>query len=242
MQVRMNKAFVFPAGGAFSAAIINPLIKAIDKLRISNGQRQGSAPFRREEQLRMAHPIICYSLYQLLLYRVLSCDVSKLHLVQNTKFLNFITFAQTVCNNIALQPMPRILAFDYGTKRIGIAVTDPLQIIATGLDTIHPKDILDWLKTYLQQEQVEAFVLGDPKQMDGTPSDSAQHVKGFSTLLRKNFPHIPQHRVDERFTSKIAHQTILQSGLKKQDRQNKERVDTISATIILQYFMEQHRL
>jgi len=138
--------------------------------------------------------------------------------------------------------MSRIIAFDYGTKRIGIAVTDPLQIIATGLDTIHPKDIVDYLKKYLLTEQVEAFVIGDPIQMDGTPSESAQHVKGFSTILKKNFPQIPQHWIDERFTSKLAHQTIMQSGLKKQDRRNKERVDTIAATIILQYFMEEHRL
>jgi len=138
--------------------------------------------------------------------------------------------------------MSRIIAFDYGTKRIGIAVTDPLQLIATGLGTIHPKDIVVYLKKYLLTEQVEAFVLGDPKQMNGLPSDSAQHVKGFSTILKKNFPEIPQYWVDERFTSRLAHQTILQSGLKKQDRQNKERVDTIAATIILQYFMEEHRL
>ncbi|QNK62750.1 Holliday junction resolvase RuvX [Pedobacter sp. PAMC26386] len=138
--------------------------------------------------------------------------------------------------------MSRIIAFDYGTKRIGIAVTDPLQIIATGLDTIHPKDIVEYLKKYMLTEQVEAFVLGEPKQMDGTPSESMQHVKGFSTLLKKSFPHIPQHWIDERFTSKLAHQTILQSGLKKHDRRNKERVDTIAATIILQYFMEEHRL
>jgi len=138
--------------------------------------------------------------------------------------------------------MSRIIAFDYGTKRIGIAVTDPLQIIATGLDTVHPKDIIDYLKKYLLSEQVEAFVIGRPKQMDGTPSESAQHVKGFSTTLKKNFPAIPQHFIDERFTSKLAHQTIMQSGLKKQDRRNKERVDTIAATIILQYFMEEHRL
>jgi putative Holliday junction resolvase len=134
--------------------------------------------------------------------------------------------------------MARILAFDYGTKRIGIAVTDPLQIIATGLDTIHPKDIIDYLKKYLLIEQVEAFVIGEPKQMDGTPSESAQHVKGFSTLLKKAFPTIPQHWIDERFTSKLAQQTIMQSGLKKSDRRDKERVDTIAATIILQYFME----
>jgi putative Holliday junction resolvase len=138
--------------------------------------------------------------------------------------------------------MARIMAFDYGTKRIGIAVTDPLQIIATGLDTIHPKDIVDFIKKYLLTEQVEAFVLGDPKQMDGSPSDNAQHVKGFSTILKKNFPGVPQHFVDERFTSKMAHATIMQSGLKKSDRRDKGRVDTISATIILQYYMEQNRL
>lgn len=138
--------------------------------------------------------------------------------------------------------MARIMAFDYGTKRIGIAVTDPLQIIATGLDTIHPKDIVDFIKKYLLTEQVEAFVLGDPKQMDGSPSENAQHVKGFSTILKKSFPGIPHYFVDERFTSKMAHATIMQSGLKKSDRRDKERVDTISATIILQYYMEQNRL
>ncbi len=138
--------------------------------------------------------------------------------------------------------MARIIAFDYGTKRIGIAVTDPLQIIATGLDTIHPKDIIDYLKKYLLTEQIEAFVIGDPKQMDGTPSESKQHVKGFATILKKNFPEIPQHWIDERFTSKLAERTIMESGFKKSDRRDKERVDTIAATIILQYFMEQHRL
>ncbi|RZM25081.1 MAG: Holliday junction resolvase RuvX [Pedobacter sp.] len=137
--------------------------------------------------------------------------------------------------------MARILAFDYGTKRIGLAVTDPLQIIATGLDTIHPKDILEYLRKYLLMEPVEAFVFGDPMQMDGSPSESKPHVVGFSRSLKKIYPDIPQFWIDERFTSKIAQQTIMQSGLKKQDRQNKERVDTIAATLILQYFMEQHR-
>jgi putative Holliday junction resolvase len=137
--------------------------------------------------------------------------------------------------------MPRILAFDYGTKRIGMAVTDPLQIIATGLETVHPKDVITFLKKYLLTEQVEAFVLGDPKQMDGSPSDSAQHVVGFSRTLKKEFPDIPQHWMDERFTSKLAQQAIMQSGLKKMDRQNKERVDTMAATLILQYFMESRR-
>jgi putative Holliday junction resolvase len=138
--------------------------------------------------------------------------------------------------------MARIMAFDYGTKRVGIAVTDPMQIIATGLETIHPKDIVDYIKKYFLTEQVAAFVIGEPKQMDGSPSDSAQHVKGFSTILKKNFPSIPQFWIDERFTSKLAEQTIMQSGLKKSDRRDKERVDTIAATIILQYFMQQHRL
>ena len=133
------------------------------------------------------------------------------------------------------------MAFDYGTKRIGVAVTDPLQIIATGLDTIHPKDILEFLKKYLLSEQVEAFVIGNPMQMDGSPSASAQHVRGFSTTLKKNFPEIPQFWVDERFTSKLALETIMKSGLKKQDRRDKDRVDTVAATIILQYFMQEQR-
>lgn len=137
--------------------------------------------------------------------------------------------------------MPRILAFDYGTKRIGIAATDPLKIIASGLDTVHPKDIISFLTKYLAKETVEAFVIGDPKQMDGSPSESAQHVKGFCTLLKKSFPAIPQFMVDERFTSKMAAETIMNSGFKKMDRRNKERVDTISATIILQYFMETYQ-
>jgi putative holliday junction resolvase len=134
--------------------------------------------------------------------------------------------------------MARILAFDYGTKRIGIAVTDPLQIIATGLDTVHPKDIIEFLKRYVLNNKVELFVVGEPKQMDGTPSQSAPHVKGFMTLLKKTFPHIPIETIDERFTSKMATATIAQSGFKKSDRQNKERVDTISATIILQSYLE----
>ena len=136
----------------------------------------------------------------------------------------------------------RILAFDYGTKRIGIAVTDPLQIIATGLDTIHPKDIIDYLKKYLSSEQVELFVVGEPKQMDGTDSQSTPHIKGFITTLKKNFPEIPVERIDERFTSKMASATIAQSGLKKTDRQNKARLDTISATIILQTYLEKKNM
>ncbi len=136
----------------------------------------------------------------------------------------------------------RILAFDYGTKRIGIAVTDPLQIIATGLDTIHPKDIIDYLKKYLSTEQIELFVVGEPRQMDGSPSQSTPHIKGFITLLKKHFPEIPVERIDERFTSKMASAVVAQSGFKKTDRQNKERLDTISATIILQTYLEKKSL
>jgi putative Holliday junction resolvase len=136
----------------------------------------------------------------------------------------------------------RILAFDYGTKRIGIAVTDPLQIIATGLDTIHPKDIIDYLKKYLISEQVELFVVGEPKQMNGSPSQSAPQIKGFITILKKHFPEIPIEQIDERFTSKMASAVVAQSGFKKSDRQNKERLDTISATIILQTYLEKKSL
>ena len=135
----------------------------------------------------------------------------------------------------------RIMAFDYGNKRTGIAITDPMQIIATGLDTMHPKDIMDFLRKYLQTEAVELFVVGEPKQMDGTPSQSAQHVKGFITLLKKNFPTIPIETIDERFTSKMASAVVAQSGFKKSDRRDKGRLDTISATIILQSYMEKKK-
>ncbi|WP_017256801.1 Holliday junction resolvase RuvX [Pedobacter arcticus] len=138
--------------------------------------------------------------------------------------------------------MARIMAFDFGTKRLGIAVTDPLKIFATALTTIHPKDIVSFLQTYLQSEEVELFVVGEPKQMDGTASQSAQQVKGFASLLKKKFPTIPIAMMDERFTSKMASATIAQSGLKKMARQNKALIDTISATIILQSYLEKTSL
>lgn len=130
------------------------------------------------------------------------------------------------------------MAFDYGTKRIGIAVTDPMQIIATGLDTVHPKDIIEYLKKYLQTEQVERFVVGEPKQMDNTPSQSAIHVKGFANLLKKTFPEIPVEMLDERFTSKMASAAIAQSGMGKKARQDKALVDNVSAVILLQSWLE----
>lgn len=137
--------------------------------------------------------------------------------------------------------MPRLMAFDYGTKRIGIAVTDPLQIIATGLDTVHPNIIVEYLKKYMQAEQIERFIVGEPKQMDNTPSQSAQHVRGFVNLLKKQFPEIPISMLDERFTSKMASAAILASGASKKDRRDKGLVDTVSATILLQSWMEDIR-
>ena len=135
----------------------------------------------------------------------------------------------------------RIMAFDYGTKRIGIAVTDPMQIISTALTTVHPEEIWKFLKDYLEQEAVETFVVGKPLQMDGTNSESAQHVLGFVRKLKKEFPTIPVVEVDERFTSKMASAAIAQSGMKKNKKQNKGLIDTVSATIILQTYMDTKR-
>jgi len=131
----------------------------------------------------------------------------------------------------------RIMAFDYGTKRIGVAVTDPLQIIATGLGTVHPEDVWDYLQDYMQTEAIAVFVVGKPLQMDGSASESAQHVLGFVRKLKKIYPAIPVVEVDERFTSKMASATIAASGHKKSKRQEKGLVDTISATIILQTYL-----
>ncbi|MEO8087529.1 MAG: Holliday junction resolvase RuvX [Bacteroidota bacterium] len=134
--------------------------------------------------------------------------------------------------------MSRIMAIDYGTKRVGIAVTDPNQIISTGLDTVHSKDIIEYLKKYFQREEVECIVVGEPKQMDATDSEMAVHANQFVKQLKKNFPTIPVKRYDERFTSILAKQAILMSGVKKKGRQDKELVDMTSAIIILQSYME----
>jgi len=134
------------------------------------------------------------------------------------------------------------MAFDYGTKRTGIAVTDPLQIIATSLTTIHTKDSLEFIKKYLQTEAVERFVVGKPLRLDGSDSSSAPHVKGFIRSLKKNFPHIDVVTVDERFTSKLASASIIQSGFKKSKRQEKGLVDSVSAVIILQTYLDSPHL
>lgn len=138
--------------------------------------------------------------------------------------------------------MGRILAIDYGQKRVGLAVTDPLQIIATALGTVHVKDIFAYLKDYVQKEDVESFVVGEPLQLNNTPSESARFVDPFVKKLKKTYPSLPVYRIDERFTSKIASQTILASGVSKKQRQKKETVDTVSAVIILQSFLESKNL
>ncbi|MCA0430316.1 MAG: Holliday junction resolvase RuvX [Bacteroidetes bacterium] len=133
--------------------------------------------------------------------------------------------------------MGRILAIDYGSKRVGLAVTDPLKILATGLTTIHSKDLIAFLEKYCVDEKVELIVVGEPKQLNNEQSDSARFIEPFVKHLQKKFPQILIERFDERFTSKIAQQTMLLGGLKKKDRQNKELVDMMSATIILQDYM-----
>lgn len=135
--------------------------------------------------------------------------------------------------------MGRILAFDYGKKRIGLAVTDPLKIIANGLDTVSPNEIYKFLESYLQKEQVELFVVGLPKKMNNENSDSMQQIVPFVRSLKNKYPNIPVEMFDERFTSVLAHKTIIEAGVgKKERRENKELVDKISATIILQSFLE----
>jgi len=132
----------------------------------------------------------------------------------------------------------RIMAFDYGTKRVGIAVTDPLQLIATALDTVHAKDVLDYVKAYLDREAVSTFVVGEPRQLDGTESGSAPHVRGFIRTLRRTFPAVSVETIDERFTSKMASASIAQSGMAKKKRQDKSLIDSVSAVIILQSYLE----
>jgi len=134
--------------------------------------------------------------------------------------------------------MGRILAIDYGQKRVGIAVTDELKIIANGLTTVPSAEIFDFLKTYLSKENVELFLVGEPKQMDGTASESSRFVEPFVKKLTQTFPDTPIKRTDERFTSQMAFQSMIDMGLKKKDRQNKATIDKISATIMLQSYLE----
>ncbi len=133
--------------------------------------------------------------------------------------------------------MARILAIDYGKKRTGIAVTDEMQLIASGLTTVRTHDLIHFLKDYVSKENVELFLVGEPKQMNYEASESEVLIIEFIRLLTKAIPTIPIKRVDERFTSKMAFQTMIDSGLKKKQRQNKSLIDEISATIILQSYL-----
>ena len=133
--------------------------------------------------------------------------------------------------------MARILSIDYGKKRTGLAVTDPLQIIASGLATVSTSELFDFLKHYVTTEQVERIVIGEPKHPNGQPSENLQRVQQFVNRWQKAMPQIPIEYYDERFTSVLAHQAMLEGGLKKKARQDKALVDEISATIILQDYM-----
>lgn len=137
--------------------------------------------------------------------------------------------------------MSRILAIDYGRKRTGIAVSDPMQIIANGLITVPSGELLTFIANYVKTEAVERIIVGWPKQMNNENSESTKYIQPFLEKLKEQHPDMPVELVDERFTSVLAHRTMLEGGLKKKDRQNKALVDEISATIMLQTYMESKR-
>ena len=134
--------------------------------------------------------------------------------------------------------MSRVMAIDYGTKRVGIAVTDTLQIIASPLDTVHASEVVGFIEKYCGEEDVATIVIGEPKKLNNESADIEQHIKGFIRNLQKCLPTIEIQRVDERFTSKIAFQSMIDSGLSKKKRSQKEIVDQVSATLILQSYLE----
>ena len=138
--------------------------------------------------------------------------------------------------------MARILSIDYGKKRTGIAVTDPLQIIAGGLATVSTSELFDYLQAYIAREQVEMIVIGEPRQPNGEPSENLARVQQFVNRWRKAVPQVPIQFYDERFTSVLAHQAMRDGGLKKRARQNKALVDEISATIILEDYLRSKKL
>lgn len=137
--------------------------------------------------------------------------------------------------------MGRILSIDYGRKRTGLAVTDPLQIIAGGLATVATSELFNWLKAYIEKENVERIVIGEPRQPNGEPSENLARVQQFVNRWRKAVPQVPIDYYDERFTSVLAHQAMIDGGLHKKARQNKGLVDEISATIILEDYMRSRK-
>jgi putative Holliday junction resolvase len=138
--------------------------------------------------------------------------------------------------------MARLLAIDYGKKRTGLAVSDEMQIIAGGLATVPTAELIEFLLDYVKREKVERIIVGEPKQMNNEPSENMRRIVPFVNRLKKLLPDIPVEYHDERFTSVLAHQAILASGIGKMARRNKELVDEVSATIILQSYMESRRL
>ena len=137
--------------------------------------------------------------------------------------------------------MGRILGIDYGRKRCGIAVTDPLKIIANGLTTVPSHTLIEFIQGYVAKEDVEKIVVGLPKQLNGNPSESMKYITPFLNRLKKVLPNIPVVMYDERFTSTIAHKAMLDGGMKKSDRRNKEIVDTIAASIILNDYLQSNK-
>ncbi|MFI5185526.1 MAG: Holliday junction resolvase RuvX [Chitinophagales bacterium] len=133
--------------------------------------------------------------------------------------------------------MPRIIAIDYGLKRTGLAVTDPLKIIATGLTTVESKQLIPFLKNYFNKEEVELIIIGEPKNLNDTATHATPFVEKTIKELQKNFPSVPIQKVDERFTSKMASKAMIEMGLKKKQRQNKALIDEIAATIMLQEYL-----
>jgi len=138
--------------------------------------------------------------------------------------------------------MGRLVGIDYGKKRVGIAVSDPGKIIASGLATVPSHEIFSYIKEYVEKEKIDGFIVGMPRQMSGEPSESAPLVKSFVTGLTRKHPGIPVHLVDERFTSKMAKMAMIEGGLKKKKRQDKGLVDSVSAALILQSYMESENL
>ncbi len=137
--------------------------------------------------------------------------------------------------------MSRILAIDYGGKRTGLAVTDPLKIIATGLETIDSKELIPWLKNYFAKEEVELIIIGLPKNWDESDTHGTPLVEAAIKKIRKEFPSMPLKTVDERYTSKMAKDAMLEMGMKKKDRRDKKNVDLIAATILLQEYLQSNR-
>lgn len=151
------------------------------------------------------------------------------------------TLRLSLSDLVIFAPVARILAIDYGTKRTGIAVTDPMQIIANGLATVPTMEVFDFIDRYMKEEEVERFVVGEPLYPDGNPAQIAGEVRRFVEKLQKRYPVIPVSMQDERFTSEEAKEAILRSGARQKKRRDKSLVDKVAATIILQQYLEEHK-